>query len=174
MMKFPLMFQLSLQGVKIMCNKKQNKTPSIKSELKYILSNFEDMLEDELKEGNIYYGCCDKILDFLDDRISYYTKKLKCDTCQEDTVFLKALSTIASYWANIKISPENLTPTENEIEYRINGVIHSILVLIKGNSAANDFHQYQLFYGGKEIGEDSYLPSQYFKVWGQRKEQWMS
>ena len=78
--------------------------------------------------------------------------------------FLSALAGYSMYWANIPV--ERLEPASFETieEARTNGLIHSILVLLRGDSGANDFKPYRIQRGKSIIGEDEYLPSRYFET----------
>ena len=86
---------------------------------------------------------------------------------KDEKEFLEQLAEYSSYWANLPEDKLYSLPTENKQETRINGFIHSWLVLLRGDSGANDFTPYRLYrYNSqKEIGENEYLPSRYFQIW---------
>lgn len=84
-------------------------------------------------------------------------------------VFLDSLVQISEYWANL--GEERIEPSkyENEIEYRINGAIHSILAMVEGESAINNFTPYNISTSRSVIGENIYLPRAYFERWEKAK-----
>lgn len=89
---------------------------------------------------------------------------------KDEKEFLTCLVDLCKYWANIPIDKER--PTESEIEYRINGFIHSMLVMFIGCSSVNNFKYYRLYKGRsqKELGLEEYFPSRYFDIWKEIRE----
>ena len=83
---------------------------------------------------------------------------------KKEEEFLNALAQYVLYWS--RLSEDRLEPSdfENSIEARLNGLVHSILVLLRGDSATNDFKIYDLKLGRTSIGGNEYLPSRYFEV----------
>ena len=79
-------------------------------------------------------------------------------------IFLKSLAQISHYWAKETIERIEPADYETENEARINGAIHSILVMFEGDSGANDFKSYDIKDGKTIIGENECLPSRYFEV----------
>ena len=80
--------------------------------------------------------------------------------------FLNELSQIVRYWVNIANVPSDLKENGTEKEYIANGIIHSILVLLYGNSSINDFTPYHLYRGKSKVDIlDEYLASKYFKIY---------
>ena len=80
--------------------------------------------------------------------------------------FLNELSQIVRYWVNIANVPSDLKENETKKEYIANGIIHSILVLLYGNSSINDFTPYHLYRGKSKVDIlDEYLASKYFKIY---------
>ena len=65
--------------------------------------------------------------------------------------FLNELAQIVRYWVNITNVPSELKENETEKEYIANGIIHSILVLLYGNSSINDFTPYHLYRGKSKV-----------------------
>lgn len=91
---------------------------------------------------------------------------------KQEREFLEELKSLCKYWANLpteRIMEDIKDETENEC--RINGFIHSLLVMLRGESSVSDFKYYRLYkgQGKKEIGLNSYLPSLYFDIWREDK-----
>ena len=85
-------------------------------------------------------------------------------TNNSEQEFLQALAHYSIYWANLPSERLYTVGKETESEARTNGLIHSILCLLNGDSSANDFKEYTLKLGRTKIGADIYLPTEYFKV----------
>lgn len=88
---------------------------------------------------------------------------------EELKIFLKCLHGYVDYWAEEKLNDKLLKCLkergESETHYRLDGLVHSILALIDGVSAANDFHAYDIFYGD-EIINNCYMHDLYYeKEW---------
>ena len=85
---------------------------------------------------------------------------------KELSVFLNCLRSYADYWASVKLDAASMECMEgrgeSEIHYRLDGLVHSILCLFDGVSAANDFHMYDIQYQGKTFN-DCYMHDMYFK-----------
>lgn len=90
---------------------------------------------------------------------------------KQEKEFLKELKELCKYWANIPKERIGELTDETENEYRINGFIHSLLVMFRGESSLSDFKYYRLYKGKgkKEIGLDNYLPSLYYDIWREDK-----
>jgi len=86
---------------------------------------------------------------------------------KQEREFLEELKELCKYWANLPTERIMKKLDETENEYRINGFIHSLLVMLRGESSVSDFRYYRLYkgQGKKEIGLNSYLPSAYFDIW---------
>lgn len=85
--------------------------------------------------------------------------------------FLNELAQIVRYWVNITNIPSKLKENETEKEYIANGIIHSILVLLYGNSSISDFTPYHLYRGKSKVDIlDEYLASKYYKIYNKGKD----
>lgn len=87
---------------------------------------------------------------------------------KQEREFLEELKVLCEYWANLptdRVMEGSKHETENEC--RINGFIHSLLVMLRGESGVSDFKYYRLYkgQGKKELGLDTYLPSAYYDIW---------
>lgn len=83
--------------------------------------------------------------------------------CKE---FLESITSYRDYWLNLDdevIEKSCKFTGENPTEYRMNGLIFSLLVMIDGDSSLNNFKHYNLKYGGKTINKDIYLHENIFK-----------
>ena len=67
--------------------------------------------------------------------------------------FLKALRQIENYWLNLPRKQIKLANGENETEYRMNGLVFSILCLFDGVSGENNFAPISLVSNGKVIND---------------------
>ena len=83
--------------------------------------------------------------------------------CKE---FLESIASYRDYWLNLDdevVEKSCKFTNENSLEYRMNGLIFSLLVMIDGDSSVNNFKHYNLKYGGKTINKDIYLHENIFK-----------
>lgn len=83
--------------------------------------------------------------------------------CEE---FLESIASYKDYWLNLDdevVEKSCKFTNENPLEYRMNGLIFSLLVMIDGDSSVNNFKHYNLKYGGKTINKDMYLHENIFK-----------
>ena len=85
--------------------------------------------------------------------------------------FLEYLVRKCLYWANMPLDTLEPDEDETEAEARINGFIHSLLVLLNGDSGFNGFVPYELKIDGNILGENTYLPREYFNVFSKIKEE---
>ena len=77
--------------------------------------------------------------------------------CEE---FLESIASYKDYWLNLddKVVEKSCKFTgENPLEYRMNGLIFSLLVMIDGDSSLNNFKHYGLKYGSKSINDNILL-----------------
>lgn len=83
---------------------------------------------------------------------------------KKEEEFLNALAQYVLYWSKLPDDKLPISSFETLLESRLNGLVHSILVLLRGDSATNDFKIYDLKLGRTSIGGNEYLPSRYFEV----------
>lgn len=77
--------------------------------------------------------------------------------CKE---FLESIASYKDYWLNLddEVVEKSCKFTgEEPTEYRMNGLIFSLLVMIDGDSSVNNFKHYNLEYGGQSINKDMNL-----------------
>lgn len=78
---------------------------------------------------------------------------------KEDTLnkFYDGLNGYIDYWANVKITSSMLNELKlNETEYRLSGLVFSILVMLDGDSGLNDFTKLNLSSGPIILNKDGY------------------
>lgn len=83
--------------------------------------------------------------------------------CEE---FLESIASYKDYWLNLDdevVKKSCEFANETPIEYRMNGLIFSILVMIDGYSSVNNFKSYNLKYNRKTINKDICLHDNIFK-----------
>lgn len=83
--------------------------------------------------------------------------------CEE---FLESIASYKDYWLNLDdevVKKSCKFTNENPLEYRMNGLIFSILVMIDGDCSLNNFKHYDLKYDGKIINKNIYLHDNIFK-----------
>ena len=83
--------------------------------------------------------------------------------CKE---FLESVAQSKDYWLNLDndiVEKSCKFVDETPLEYRMNGLIFSIMVLLDGNSSLNNFKTYNIKYGSTSINKDIRLHDNVFE-----------